>query len=646
MSPLWVAHTEKQIYGTREFIRAFLVPNMEITNIQALTFSFTTEFGTVEQVSQDIKPITNTEVKHALFGALVEVPYTMKDQAYDMRLVEIILGERTIDLRDERWGPLHFEEAFEESKQNRFLQAERNFYAQMPVIADDYWQCTCMKYNHLTSDACENCGSEFTAISKMLEWGRPRVALAYYLKAKPVPTLIGTNWPKVWEQYSKELKEAIEVDDALLIARDTKEQCRKIFVSKIAEQLKIKPPKLSIIFKVLGVSILALLALSAGIVASHYVDGFEYLDKGDYALAISEFEAIGGAVYTEDLLNEATFLFAKDLRKDDRVGAILFLEDLAQKNYKDSERVFQDTVYELAQDLFEQGQYEAAAEQYIKIDYRDSKTQYREAYYRLANELIQNPNTYPQAIEAINQIAKMDYKDASTLANEWQYLKAQAYETSGQPESAISIYLIIPDYKDANERVLNLAYEQGIERYNNGEYSGAITYLEMAGKTKDAPLKLIDATYLMGLDYYNQEDYLNAYSTLNKYPEYKDARSLIKRIEDVHFRWEVTIFFNSSENGITDEVTIKNESPFYIHFTVSGGMPDQTIKPKVVYTYPDGDTDVELFDEAYTDESNWIGWDTGLYVDPKIAPPGTFYVEIYDSVTGKFIGSDSVELIK
>jgi len=229
---------------------------------------------------------------------------------------------------------------------------------------------------------------------------------------------------------------------------------------------------------------------------------------------------------------------------------------------------------------------------------------------------------------------------------EWPYRKAMEYEENGQVESAIRIYQTLGTYKDSSEKLIIMSYLEGIKRYEAKEYSGAISYLQLAGDVKDAPEKLTDATYRLAMDYYNQEKYLEAHTQLSKIPEYKDAKILIKRIEDVVYRWEVYIYFNTDENGVTDESQINRADPLYIHFSTSGGMPDASIEPKVVWTYPDGDTDFELFSDVHADENNWVGWETGLFVDPTIATIGTLYVSIYDQKTGKLLASDSVELTK
>ena len=104
---------------------------------------------------------------------------------------------------------------------------------------------------------------------------------------------------------------------------------------------------------------------------------------------------------------------------------------------------------------------------------------------------------------------------------------------------------------------------------------------------------------------------------------------------------------NSVPDDWTDQKFIKREDPIYIHFVLDNDDKLAKTTPTLKYEFPDGEIREESFGvEVAPGEKEWVGWESGLYIDPKKGEVGTMRVWIYDSTTGRLIGMDSVEITK
>lgn len=191
-----------------------------------------------------------------------------------------------------------------------------------------------------------------------------------------------------------------------------------------------------------------------------YQRALEFLNSGEYDMAISIFEMLGDY--------------------SDSAAQILICENAKTQIY-----------YDRACELFNAGEYDAAKEIFLMLgSFSDSQvqavrcdTQKKQAQYDAANALVESGN-YEQAREAFvllgefsDSAARVEQMDQMILAK--QYERAQSLEVEGAYTQAIAIYEELGGYEDSAGRMK--ACEQQI---HISELSGKIESALSAGEFK------------------------------------------------------------------------------------------------------------------------------------------------------------------
>lgn len=181
-------------------------------------------------------------------------------------------------------------------------------------------------------------------------------------------------------------------------------------------------------------------------------------------------------------------------------------------------------------------------------------------------------------------------------------------------------------------------YNEAVEILNRGNYEQAIfMFEELASEGYgDSIEKLKEAKYCFVKANFNNINkktyqYLGELSTSN----YKDSSALYSEL----YSWKVNIYFNDSQNGTDDKVSMnisKKYPPFYwVHFKFSGGTPNEKFDGYYIITFGNGDQ----VKKAYIGQELDTPFTVGLHADYGRVGKTTFTA--YDE-QGSVIGSKEV----
>ena len=267
-----------------------------------------------------------------------------------------------------------------------------------------------------------------------------------------------------------------------------------------------------------------------------YKNGQKAFDAGDYAKAVTHFQAAGNYEDAAARAEEATKVLhykngKEALYKGDFDKAIE--EFTASGDYENSKVLLRDAEigshYAKGVSLFNSGDFKGAVEEFSKTDgYSDSAVQIQKCYFQMAEAAMAKND-----IETAANYYKMagDYEKAAEKSLELFYKSAESQLAAGNKENAAKLFMDAGEYKDASSRAKEIYYELGIAALDNQDYDRAADFLKLVGTSyKDAAAKGKEAFYQRGNSLLNSGDYAKAAEYLSLVPEYKDVKSLIKKI--------------------------------------------------------------------------------------------------------------------
>ena len=245
-------------------------------------------------------------------------------------------------------------------------------------------------------------------------------------------------------------------------------------------------------------------------------------------------------------------------------------------DYKDSEILMKESLYQLANRYKDANRFEEAIAQYGKIkDFKDAETELIDCKYK-AGILSFEQRDYNKAKQYLRAIPK-DYKDVPYYLNEVIYAAAQNYFDEGNFASAASEFRTISEYKDADKKSY-LAYDKAIlnESYTGNSikdvYNGLLKYKE------DSDIKPI----LLSERYWNITllgNWKNANGYYFKLYENKDkSRSITYNIP-----YTDGDYYDFKDNHVLISVGGTWQKQFKITL-------DENRKKITVYSYKDGKT--------------------------------------------------------
>ncbi len=267
-----------------------------------------------------------------------------------------------------------------------------------------------------------------------------------------------------------------------------------------------------------------------------YKSGKKAYDAGDYAAAVTHFKAAGDYEDAKALAEESETIIhynngKEALYKGDFDKAIE--EFTASGDYNNSKVLLKDAEngshYAKGVSLFKAGDFKGAVEEFSKTDgYSDSAVQIQKCYFQMAEAAMAKND-----IETAANYYKMagDYEKAAEKSLELYYKSAESQLAAGNKENAAKLFMDAGDYKDAASRAKEIYYELGIAALDNQDYDRAADFLKLVGTSyKDAAAKGKEAFYQRGTSLLNAGDYAKAAEYLSLVPDYKDVKSLLKKL--------------------------------------------------------------------------------------------------------------------
>ncbi len=238
---------------------------------------------------------------------------------------------------------------------------------------------------------------------------------------------------------------------------------------------------------------------------------------------------------------------------------------------------------------------------------------------------------YEDAIAAFEAMdgykdSKEQIKNCETALKDIEYQKADQAYSNRNYETAYSMFMELIGYKDSLDRAKECALYVGGEALVKKNYEKAIEWYTKAGFSEEVK----NVKYQYVLAHRNNDD-----ETTFKYlcdlrsANYKDAGAIFSEL----YSWKIEfVAANSDPNSTQNKTSISKYDPVYIHFIITGGGPNATIKPYVTYKLPNGKTGTYEWD-YYCKEGDalWYGWSEGIYSDPQYGKEGTLTLTFYPS---------------
>lgn len=353
-------------------------------------------------------------------------------------------------------------------------------------------------------------------------------------------------------------------------------------------------------------------------------------------------------------------------------------------DYKDSEDQVKEVSYRKADDLYQEGNYDAAIDTWKTIiEYSDSKDRITiaendilEEKYQAAVSLM-DAKKYIEAAKAFDELGGYkDSKDKNSecLNNMVAYIKQVDYNnlTNEEYEQSISYFKVI-----SNDDALTAAYyKYGRKKFDEKDYENASYYLQKAVGYEDAEDWYLNATYIAACQNFDNKNYVKAVNAFDKCLDYKDSSEKIleakyayvcahkydpdvdtenytrqlakvdyKDSKDIYaqvFRWKLTVTaINDSESSNTDMDSVSRQSTIYVHTKLEGGEQGESTKIKCVTKWPDGSKRTFTSSDKWyrNNEGTWSFW----YENPSYGTTGQLSVTFYDD-KGNEIGSGSVRI--
>lgn len=245
---------------------------------------------------------------------------------------------------------------------------------------------------------------------------------------------------------------------------------------------------------------------------------------------------------------------------------------------------------------------------------------------------------YQKAYEAFSKLD--DYKDSEELSVEAAYQYGILCVDEENYDKAIEVLTSLDGYEDSNKYINKAKLGKANQLIDEKKYEEAIDLLGEIKNLKGTDKALLAAKYGYVTEHKDKKDKktIKYLKTLKK-ADYKDSN----KIYDELFKWEVSIFFNTSQTDTKTKVkAISKYDSAYCHVILSGGAPGDSTKLRYVMTSPGGGTTSETWSKTWKKGTSGgtVYWsDVAQY-----APSGKLSVTVYDANTGKRLGSASVSI--
>jgi len=252
-----------------------------------------------------------------------------------------------------------------------------------------------------------------------------------------------------------------------------------------------------------------------------YTPAVDAIETGDYLNAIDLLSLLDPAYQNTALrLQEAHYGAANNYFN---AGNYETAADhyLLAGDYKDAYSQATACLYEPAFTLFSQGQYAVAKESFDKIlSFRDSQLLSWQCSYYMALEQ-KELGRYDEARALLNDA--LGYEDAALLMKECIYLPAVALQQQGDLSAAAAMFAQIPDYADADDRLELISYDLALQLLATQDYQAAVSAFAALGDYEDSEAQLQAAQYGYALELLTAGDYQQAADRFNELDGYEES---------------------------------------------------------------------------------------------------------------------------
>ena len=201
-------------------------------------------------------------------------------------------------------------------------------------------------------------------------------------------------------------------------------------------------------------------------------------------------------------------------------GRYFMLSSSGENNY------FEDTRYNVARGLENEGKYEEAIALYEDLDvFDDSERRIVECRIKYAEELYAE-GKYDEAKAVYLNLHGFEDRitDCDYQINLGTYNQALALEKEEKYEEAEELFLMIPNFQNADYHLRKLHAISAYELFEKEKYDEAKSAFEQLEGYEDMVCECI---YQTGLRQMKDEDYNTAYETLLPIKEYKDTKEYL-----------------------------------------------------------------------------------------------------------------------
>ncbi|MBR3082530.1 MAG: hypothetical protein IKH06_06735 [Clostridiales bacterium] len=262
----------------------------------------------------------------------------------------------------------------------------------------------------------------------------------------------------------------------------------------------------------------------------HYSNGKSAFGSGDFEKAKAEFIAAGtykdSAALAEE--SEKAGHYAKALSLIASGDSDAAVEELKLSgDYKDSKKLIFDTLTGMADRALGTGEYEKAADYYVKAGEYGSVSD-KEIYISYGYGVRAfKQGSYEQAADYFAKAG--NYRDSASQKEACYSVLAEEAIAANDLENAARYYAKSGlKTNDASAKLKEICYSAGIEAFGKKDYGKAADYLKAAGNYKDAAQKCKQAFYLKGTMLVRTSDYSEAMECFRLAGDYKDSKELRK----------------------------------------------------------------------------------------------------------------------
>ena len=360
------------------------------------------------------------------------------------------------------------------------------------------------------------------------------------------------------------------------------ERIEKMIREKAEQEAKRKKAKAARVTKIILCAAAAVIIIAAAslftknflIPNSAYQKAVAMAENGQYDEAVSAFRELGDFKDSSAKINETYLQKAEALAGSGsypEAMEVLEQTGLLDMNYQGSEQLYLDSIYQMAKQAYDSGDYQSAIKGFEKVPgYENADRYVADSKYTLAEQAYEQ-GSFDDAISAFQKMG--DYEDAAQRALQIGYEAAEASYAAGDYDKAISYFQSLGDYEDAAQRVEALTYEAGVGCLQSENYTDAVKYLKSIPDYEDASAKLLEAKYsYCSATKDNPTDTTKSYIRDLQKENYADSASMAKVI----FAWK-------AEMRIWVSLRLGTQTGVSFEARLSGGDGGSTKVKFVIY---------------------------------------------------------------